>query len=65
MDTLKIEKILALGIPFEKDHAFYIPPKKDTVLGFYFKDLKKNFGDTIKFQLEISGVGKSVFIYKK
>jgi|SRR6185437_3530854 len=63
--TLKIEKILALGVPFESDHVFNIPPKKDTVLGFYFKDLEKNFGDTIKVILDIYGVKNDTFIYKK
>lgn len=64
-DTLKMEKIWSWGVSFDSDHEFNLPPKKDTVLGFYFKDLEKNFGDTIKVVLKISGVGENTFIYKK
>lgn len=64
-DTLKIGKIWALGVPFESYHIFYLPPKKDTILGFYFKDLERNFGDTIKLVLNISNVRNDTFIYKR
>jgi hypothetical protein len=64
-DTLKMQKIWSLGVSFETDHVFILPSKKDTVLGFYFKDLKKNFGDTVKFVLEMQGIENAIFIYKK
>lgn len=64
-DTLAIEKIYALGTALSIEHIFNIPPKMDTTLGFMFKDLEKNFGDTIRVVLVISGFGNNTFIYKK
>lgn len=64
-DTLKIENIYAWMAPLPKEYVFHMASKKDTALEFVFKDLEKNFGDTIKLTLNISGVGKNTFIYKK
>ena len=63
--TLTMQKVWSLGVPFATDHVFILPSETDTVLGFYFKDLKRNFGDTVKFVLEIPGFGNTTFIYKK
>ncbi len=64
-DSLTIEKIYALGSAFPLNHVFNLRPKSDTVLGLEFKGLEKNFGDTIKIALDISGVWSNIFVYKK
>ena len=64
-DSLTIEKLYALGSVFQLNHVFKLQPKSDTVLGLEFKGSEKNFGDTIKIGLDISGVRNSIFIYKK
>jgi len=63
--TLKIQNIYAWMVPLPIVHVFNLPSKKDTTLQFMFKDLERNFGDTIKVILNVSGVGEKIFIYKK
>lgn len=66
-DTLKVEKMFAAhyatDIPLQ--NTFTIRPQKDTLIAFRFKDIKQKFGDTLKVIIGISGVGNTIFIYKR
>jgi len=67
IDTLKIDKIFAAhyGTNIPVESIFQIRPQNDTLIAFSFKDLKQKFGDSLEVMIDISGVGKSTFIYKK